>query len=365
MNILHLEYSGNTGGIEKLCKDIGVNARNDKHYFVFIHEGGIFYDLMKEAGLNVICLGFENKDIIKLYNAIKELTNEKRIDAIIIHHPSPLVWLSMLLYLKLSHEAKVVVYVHNVYDEITKHSLARKSVYNELLKKCDGAIAISGFVKKTIVEHADIPENKVKIIYNGVECPNPVKLHNGNLNNPVKIIYVGRLIEKKGVQVLLNAIERLKDKNSYEVQIIGDGPYRAELEKLSNRLQIECCVRFYGNQSNVNEWLERADIFVHPAIWQEGFGITIAEALSYGKICIASNRGAIPEIIESKKNGFLFEAEDSDALANIIKYVCSTMSKEQRLEIQKNAVERARDFSIEKLMQQLHEYLLFLKGREE
>ena len=41
------------------------------------------------------------------------------------------------------------------------------------------------------------------------------------------------------------------------------------------------------------------------------------------------------------------------------------MSKEQRLEIQKNAVERARDFSIEKLMQQLHEYLLFLKGREE
>ena len=104
---------------------------------------------------------------------------------------------------------------------------------------------------------------------------------------------------------------------------------------------------------------------MHPAIWQEGFGITIAEALSYGKICIASNRGAIPEIIESKKNGFLFEAEDSDALANIIKYVCSTMSKEQRLEIQKNAVERARDFSIEKLMQQLHEYLLFLKGREE
>lgn len=104
---------------------------------------------------------------------------------------------------------------------------------------------------------------------------------------------------------------------------------------------------------------------LYPAIWQEGFGITIAEALSYGKICIASNRGAIPEIIESKKNGFLFEAEDSDTLANIIKYVCSTMSKEQRLEIQKNAVERARDFSIEKLMQQLHEYLLFLKGREE
>ena len=360
--ILHLEYSGNTGGIEKLCKDIGINAKKDKHYFIFVHEGGVFYEQMKESGLDTECLHLENKDIVKLYRHVRKFAYENRIDTIIIHHPAPLMWLSMLLYLEVSHNAKVLVYVHNTYDEITKYSKTRKKVYDELLKKCDGIITISEFVKKTVINHTDISEEKVKVIYNGVKCLNLTNAYKGSLNNPIKIIYVGRLIEKKGVQILLKAIALLKDRTRYAVQIIGDGPYRVELEKMSKDLQITQYVKFYGNQRNVTEWLTQADIFIHPAIWQEGFGITIVEALSCGKICIASNRGAIPEIIEDGKNGFLFDAENPDALAKKIRYVCNTMSDEQRLSIQQNAIAHAQNFSIEKLLQQLHEYVFSLKG---
>ena len=77
---------------------------------------------------------------------------------------------------------------------------------------------------------------------------------------------------------------------------------------------------------------------------------------------MASNRGAIPEIIEDEKNGFLFDAENPDALAKKIRYVCNTMSDEQRLSIQQNAIAHAQNFSIEKLLQQLHEYVFSLKG---
>lgn len=363
MNVLHLEYSGNTGGIEKLCKDIGLNAGNDKHYFAFVHEGGVFYDEMKNAGLDVSCLKFENGDIIKLYRAVNEFVNEKEIDMIIIHHPAPLVWLSMLMYLSLPHKAKVLVYVHNVYCEITKHSCIRGIAYNRLLIKCDGVIAISKFVKNTVIEHVRIPDEKVKVIYNGVECPNYLNSPNGELSNPVRIIYVGRLIEQKGVQILLRAIATLKDNLVCEVKIVGDGPFRANLEDLSRKLDIDEYVEFCGNQSNVQDWLKKADVFVHPAIWQEGFGITIAEALSFGKICIASKRGAIPEIIEDENSGFLFEAANPVALADKITYVCKVMTAEQRQCVQKNAMMRAHQFSIEKLMNKLHEYLVSLKGK--
>ncbi len=363
MNILHLEYSGHTGGIEKLCRDIGRNAYKDKHYFIFVHEGGCFYEQMKDAGLDVKKLNFENWNILKLYMTVDKLVHEYKIDAIIIHHPAPLMWISMLLYLRHLHNAKVLVYVHNVYVEITKCSRIRKIIYNKLLKKCDGIISISEFVKKTVIENTKIPQDKVRVIYNGVECKNQSITYNGRLNTPIRIIYVGRLIEKKGVQVLLKAVASLKNEISCTVQIVGDGPYRTELEILCKELHIEDNITFYGNQSNIQDWLEKADIFVHPAIWQEGFGITIAEALSYGKICIASHRGAIPEIIEDGKNGFLVEADNPDALAKKISYVCNIMTTEQRLNIQYNSIIRAKKFSIEKLMKELHDYLLVLKGR--
>ena len=65
MNILHLEYAGKTGGIEKLCKDIGNASRIDHQYFLFVHEGGSIYDEMKKDHLKVECL---NLNYICLFN---------------------------------------------------------------------------------------------------------------------------------------------------------------------------------------------------------------------------------------------------------------------------------------------------------
>lgn len=361
MNILHLEYAGNIGGIEKLCKDIGMNSKEDKHFFIFVHEGGVIYEQMKENHLDVSCLYFENKDIVKLYKFIKKFTYENKIDDIIVHHPSPLIWLSVFLYLNFSHNSNVVIYVHNVYNEIVKHSIFRKKIYDYLLRKSDGIIAISEFVKNTILEQVDISELKVNVIYNGVKCPDYTEWTFRKYNNPLKIIYIGRLIEKKGVQVLLNSVSYLKNKENYEIQIIGDGPYKDELENITKELQITDYVTFYGNQINVGDWLCKADIFVHPAIWQEGFGIAIVEALSYGKICVASNRGAIPEIITNGDNGILFESENAISLADKIMYASNMMSDIQIINMQKKAILSSQKFSIEKMAKNLHEYLLYLE----
>lgn len=357
MNILHLEYAGKTGGIEKLCKDIGNASRIDHQYFLFVHEGGSIYDEMKKDHLKVECLNLNNYQIYKLYNMILRYTSTLNINAIILHHPAPLIWLAMELYLHRSNRANVFVYVHNTYQEITAEKYIRRRIYNDLLKHADGIIAISKWVKYTVQLNTPIEDNKIKVIYNGIICPQNQKEHTGRLHKPIEIIYVGRLIEKKGVQVLLKAAAKLTPKQNYKIHIVGDGPYKKELQKQTKKLGIESIVSFWGNQRDIVERLTNADIFVHPAIWEEGFGISIIEAMSCGKICIASKKGAIPEIIEDGHNGFLVESNDEMALANKIMKIAENMTTEQRMTLERNAWMRANDFTIEKLLNELHAFL--------
>lgn len=354
MRILHLEYSGGTGGIEKLCKDIGLHPGEDKQYFVFVHEGGTFYNEMQKSGLWVQCLNLKNKDVIQLFSFLNQIVDDEQIDAIVIHHPAPIVWLAILMYMSLPRKARVFVYFHNVYNEVVRHSKIRKMVLNAVLKKCDGIIAISDFVKNTVLVNSPVDQRKIHVIYNGIECPIIDFDLDGILHKPVRILYVGRLIEQKGVQVLLRAVAIMKDSIPCELRIVGDGPYRVTLETLRDELNIENLVTFCGSRSDVPEQLKWTDIFVHPTIGEEGFGLTVAEALSYGKICIACRRGGIPEIIKDEENGFLVESENPMAIAEKIELVCNRLTENQRQKIQQRAVLRAHDFSIDKLVQSLH-----------
>ncbi|WP_432629598.1 glycosyltransferase family 4 protein [Brotaphodocola sp.] len=363
MKILHLEYAGKTGGIEKLCKDIGLNAKDDQHIFWFIHEGGILYDEMKNEHLQVECLHLGKWQIFELCQKICCFVAQSGIDAIIIHHPAPLIWLAMEIYLCKKKRSKVFVYVHNTYHEIITEKKYRKKIYDNLLKRSDGIIAISKWVKQSVLSNVSIPEKKIKVIYNGVVCPENIGVINGKLHRPVQLIYIGRLIEKKGVQVLLDAYSKIAEKDNYQLNIIGDGPYKQDLEKRAKMLGLEHNVLFHGMQRNIDEWLRNADVFIHPAIWEEGFGISIIEAMSYGKICIASRKGAIPEIITDGDNGFLVESGNSDELVKKIIDVCSNITEEQRAQIANNAKDHVQKFSINRLLQTLHEFILEEKNK--
>ena len=112
------------------------------------------------------------------------------------------------------------------------------------------------------------------------------------------------MIEKKGVQVLLKAAAKLTPKQNYKIHIVGDGPYKKELQKQTKKLGIESIVSFWGNQRDIVERLTNADIFVHPAIWEEGFGISIIEAMSCGKICIAWYGMTYHEDVAAVKGSF-------------------------------------------------------------
>jgi starch synthase len=75
----------------------------------------------------------------------------------------------------------------------------------------------------------------------------------------------------------------------------------------------------------------QADIFVHPAIWQEAFGLTITEAMASGCATVASRVGGIPEIIDDGVSGLLFPAGDVEALATALRLLLTDPVRRHRL----------------------------------
>lgn len=153
-------------------------------------------------------------------------------------------------------------------------------------------------------------------IYNGVDCDHNLSFEEsqGNKENgSLKVVCIGRLVYEKGFQ---HAIEAIRLLNSLDVtlDIYGDGPYRANLEKIAEN---NSKIRFHGFVSNITEVLPEADVLLLPS-YQEAFPFVVLEAFSVGKIVIASNVGGIPEMIKDGRNGYMVKPKDSESIAAIL-----------------------------------------------
>lgn len=155
--------------------------------------------------------------------------------------------------------------------------------------------------------------------------PNIVNFYNED--RPLKIIYVGRLVLEKGLDILLLAVNDLcKRGNKIELTLVGDGKDRYHLEKLANNIDLR--VNFAGYVSSGSEQLFQLyrsnDVFILPS-YSEGLPLSILEAQASKNFVIASNVGGIPEIVIHRKSGFLLECVDIRSIINAVHFVYSSM----------------------------------------
>lgn len=141
----------------------------------------------------------------------------------------------------------------------------------------------------------------------------------------LRLLFVGRLVERKGVHVLLDALARLPEEPPVALDVVGDGPERPALEQRARALGITGRVTFHGfvPQEALEHRLATADALVLPAITDakgdvEGLGVVLLEAMSYGKPVVASASGGIVDIVRSGENGLLVPPGDPAALAAAI-----------------------------------------------
>jgi glycosyltransferase involved in cell wall biosynthesis len=144
---------------------------------------------------------------------------------------------------------------------------------------------------------------------------------------PFTLLFVGRLVERKGVHVLLEALARLSDaERPVRLEVVGNGPERPALEALANSLGLGERVRFRGfvAEAELERSLAERDALVLPAVVDrkgdvEGLGVVLLEALAHGTPVIASAAGGITDIVRDRETGLLVPPGDAAALAEAIR----------------------------------------------
>src|SRR5690606_18228881 len=123
----------------------------------------------------------------------------------------------------------------------------------------------------------------------------------------------------KNVEMLIKAFSGISQKHKV-LTLVGDGRERENLEKLVKELNIQENVKFVGFATNPHHYLKSADLFVLPS-FSEGFGIAAVEAMLMKIPVLCSNVGGIPEFVEDKKTGWLFNPNNLDELSLKLKQI--------------------------------------------
>lgn len=356
MKTIHLLTEGNIGGIETLCKDYAHFSVHENIMLILWGDGPLAEEMQK-IGIKVINLHAPKKNILMIMKKVYTVCMEEKAQAIIAHHASPISHLCLLYVKNRDKNIRTVAYAHgNAVDMVRskqKRGLPlRKLILQMSLKYGDKVVAISDSVKKSLIDYFKTPEENITVIYNGVDIKRFSTNKEKRKNDIPELIYVGRLIPEKGVQVILEGLSCVKEKIPFHFRIVGDGSYRTHLEERVCDLGLTDRVEFCGSRRDIPELLSSSDVFIHMPVWEEGFGITIVEAMAAGLICICADSGAIPEIITDGCDGFLVKKEDPVCMAQVLEHVLQMQDTEKE-RIGKSAEEKAKNFSIETFVKNL------------
>jgi glycosyltransferase involved in cell wall biosynthesis len=223
----------------------------------------------------------------------------------------------------------LVVTFHG-FDATITDEYARRSFYlhrkylrrrNDLKRDVRLFIAVSEFIRNKMIE-TGYPAEKIKVHYIGIDVNKFVS--DPNVQREPIVLFVGRLIERKGCQYLIRAMAQVQEfMPSVRLVVIGNGPFRTHLERLSKELLQNYL--FLGPQppESVRTWLNRAKVFAVPSITvesgeAEGFGIVFAEAQAMGLPAVSFASGGIPEAVSHAETGFLAPERDWKLLAKYI-----------------------------------------------
>ena len=206
----------------------------------------------------------------------------------------------------------------NIYLWIRKH----------VLQHADQFICVSSAIKQEL-EAGGIPLSKINVIPNGVDTTifKPLSSHEKSalrkrLTLPADrrvLVYTGRLVRYKGVQLLLNVWKEMaQDYPEWDLVVVGTGGTdidncEDELKQFVTDHHLEKRVMFTGGVNNVYEYLQAGDVFVFPSE-NESFGISVIEAMACGIPVVSSSAGGLSDLIEHEVNGLSFTAGDGDAL---------------------------------------------------
>lgn len=198
----------------------------------------------------------------------------------------------------------------------------RRRRLREVMDQAHTLVAVSEFIKQRLIA-LGAPEEKVVVLPIGVPASAPRPAPRSGAR---EIVFVGRLVEKKGVRDLLTAVSLIDPSLRPRVNIVGDGPLRHDLEDLARELGIEAVFHGQADPGMVRDALARASLFVAPSKTaasgdSEGFGMVFLEAALAELPIVAYRHGGVPEAVANGLNGLLVTEGSVEELSDAIRHL--------------------------------------------
>lgn len=202
---------------------------------------------------------------------------------------------------------------------------AKQRRYQKWLHGVNYFVAVSDELKQEMISFG-IPESRIRRIPNFVNTvkytacskdrKRSLRARFGVKEGTSIFLFLGRLVERKGVEYLLRAWQK---NHPGALWIVGTGEAEAKLKNLASELKIENVV-FHGATQAPLDFYQAADVFVFPST-KEGFPNVLLEAMSCGLPCISTEIGGVVDVLEHRKQGLLVPPASVEALADAIQYV--------------------------------------------
>lgn len=331
-----------------------------------IWEEGNLHEEIASLGIPVFCLSPRHKYSLWNIWKINQVIRTGFYDIVHVH-----------LFPASIYAALATIFQRNPLFVFTEHSESNRRRVHRLLRpieawqynRFDLILAVSKSVKDelmhwqpriaeriTIAENA-IPVDKIPAYRKGASRPE---------DKEIDILYIGRLIQAKGVDVLLQSIFKAQGCIDRPIRtcILGDGPQRRMLEQMASNLGLGN-VSFLGFQKDVFYWMAKAKVMVLPSRW-EGLPIALLEAMAFGIPVICTTVGGIADVIEQDDSGILIPPGNTNELSAAICRILEDGDLRDRLATRARVTVNER-FDVKKLVKQildLYRTMLDSRGKD-
>lgn len=321
MKVLHVINNLDTGGAERLIVDLLVQLQEVSGIKVDLlllekKKTPLFEEL--KANFRGKILTFNNS---KLYNPLILF----KLSRIILHYDIVHAHLFPSLYW-----VALTKFFFNIKTNLffTEHSTRNNRINNFFFRFFDKFIyaiydfiyAITPSVKEVLMKELNIRQEKIKVVYNGIDLDKykkakSIKKHNLNIpEDSTVLMQISRFSKAKDQITTIQSLFFLP--SSYILVLVGDGILLQKTMLYVKKNKLNDRVFFLGNRTDIPELLKTADIIIQSSHW-EGFGLAAVEGMAAGKPVIASNVTGLAEVV--KDSGILFEKGNSKELASIVK----------------------------------------------
>lgn len=233
---------------------------------------------------------------------------------------------------------KLVQWIHNEFHSKEKiaHCYRNEKECVELQKKYDATVYVAETVKNIYLSTFPEIKNNDVVLYNVVESDKILSLSQEPFEEKnlfeakFTLVTVGRLVEQKSFDRLLNVVKKLKDDGyDFNLILLGTGHLESELKKQAEVLKINDCVKFLGYRENPYKYVKNADLFVCSSL-HEGFSTAVTESLIVGTPVITTMCSGMEELLGNNEYGVIVE-NDETALYQGIKCLLENPSDLIRL----------------------------------